>query len=252
MASRRVRRSAASLLVCVPLAFGGPLALGGCASGTPAAAKPPRTVDRLAASAPVVMFLGDSYTVGEKGVQPETTYAAATARLLGWQVVVGGRSGTGFVNPGAKHNPFGKLFEDQLGWRPAPALLIVSGGHNDARFPAGEVSGAARTLLQKVKARWPRTRVVLVGPLWGSDHPSAGALAVRDGLRTVAGELKIPFVDPLAEKWITGDRDAGTGNAPRYIKPDRTHPTPDGHRYLATRLAEDLRRVGLAHPATSG
>ncbi len=48
----------------------------------------------------MVMFLGDSYTVGDRGVQPETTYASATARLLGWQVIVGGRAGTGFVAKG--------------------------------------------------------------------------------------------------------------------------------------------------------
>ncbi|WP_253879623.1 SGNH/GDSL hydrolase family protein [Actinomadura rupiterrae] len=197
------------------------------------------------------MFLGDSYTVGERGVQPETTYAAAAARLLGWQVVLGGRAGTGFIAPGSKHSPFGKLFEDQLGWRPAPALLVVSGGHNDAHYPAGKVSDAARTLLQKAKARWPHTRIVLVGPLWGNDHPTAGAVAVRDGLRTVAAQLDVPFIDPLTEKWITGDRERGAGNAPQYIKPDGTHPTPEGHRYLATRLADDLRRIGLAHPSTA-
>ncbi|MFC5184765.1 SGNH/GDSL hydrolase family protein [Actinomadura harenae] len=247
MASRRVRRSAASLLICVPLL------VTGCASRAHEAgkAKSPKANGRGSASAPVVMFLGDSYTVGEKRVQPETTYAAATARLLGWQVVQGGRSGTGFVNPSSKHTPFDKLFEDQLGWRPPPALLVVSGGHNDGKYPAGKVSDAARTLLQKIRSRWPKTRIVLIGPMWGSDHPSTGALAVRDGLRTVASQLKIPFIDPFTEKWITGDRDKGTGNAARYIKPDGTHPTLDGHRYLATRLAEDLRKAGLAHPAGS-
>ncbi|MFC4906055.1 SGNH/GDSL hydrolase family protein [Actinomadura gamaensis] len=247
MAAGRLRRDAASLLVCAPLL------LAGCASEAHEAktAKPPRTADRVAAAAPVVMFLGDSYTVGERGVQPETTYAAATARLLGWQVVLGGRGGTGFVAPGSRHSPFDRLFEEQLGWRPAPALLVVSGGHNDAKYPAQQVSDAARTLLQKARARWPRTRIVLVGPLWGSDHPTGGAVAVRDGLRGVAAGLRIPFIDPLAEKWITGDRDRGTGNAPRYIKPDDVHPTPDGHRYLATRLAGDLRRIGLAHPGST-
>lgn len=248
MASRRVRRSAVSLLICAPLL------LTACASRAdePAKAKPPRTADRVAASAPVVMFLGDSYTVGEKGVQPETTYAAATARLLGWQVVLGGRAGTGFINPSTKHSPFDKLFEDQLGWRPAPALLVVSGGHNDAKYPAATVSDAARALLQKARARWPHARIVLIGPMWGSDHPVPGALAVRDGLRTVAAQLKIPFIDPIAEKWITGDRDRGGGNAPRFIKPDKVHPTPDGHRYLATRLAADLGKDGLAHPGSTG
>jgi hypothetical protein len=49
---------------------------------------------------PLVMFLGDSYTTGRLGQIPELTYAADTARTLGWQVIIAGYRGTGFVAKG--------------------------------------------------------------------------------------------------------------------------------------------------------
>jgi lysophospholipase L1-like esterase len=72
--------------------------------------------------------------------------------------------------------------------------------------------------------------------------------AVADALRGVAEEDHIPFVDPLRERWITGNRRKGTGNAPRYILPDATHPTPEGAHYIAGLLVADLRRLKLAQP----
>ncbi|MFA1544684.1 SGNH/GDSL hydrolase family protein [Actinomadura chokoriensis] len=250
MTSRRARRGAATLMLCLSLvavlSATGCSALAGSVRKPAAAAGPPKDGSRRAA--PVVMFLGDSYTVGDRGVQPESTYASATARLLGWQVVVGGRAGTGFVRTGRGGEPFLGLFESQLGWRPAPDMLIVSGGHNDWRFPAAQVAAAAHLLLERVRQRWPGTRLVLMGPLWGTGSPLPGALAVRDALKNLAGQLGVPFVDPIGEQWITGDRPAGAGNAARLIKADRTHPNPAGHRYVAARLAADIERLGLARP----
>ncbi|MFD0682899.1 SGNH/GDSL hydrolase family protein [Actinomadura fibrosa] len=252
MTSRRARRGAALLLLCLSLAAvlaaTGCTDLGGSVHRSAAADGPAGRPAGTARPAPVVMFLGDSYTVGERGALPETTYAPATARLLGWQVVVGGRAGTGFVNGGAGREPYLKLFESQLGWRPAPDLLIVSGGHNDWRVPGPEVAAAAHTLLERVRQRWPGTGIVLMGPLWGSGTPPQRALAVRDALGALAKQLGIPFVDPIGEQWITGNRLTGQGNAPVYIRKDGTHPNQAGHRYLATRLADDIRRLGLARP----
>ncbi|MES9542648.1 SGNH/GDSL hydrolase family protein [Spirillospora sp. NPDC049024] len=259
MTSRRARRGAATRMLCLGLAA--VLSLAGCSmvagcsllAGSvhkPAAADGPD--DRARKTPPVVMFLGDSYTVGDRGVEPESTYASATARLLGWQVVVGGRSGTGYVATGRGPRAFLGLFESQLGWRPAPDMLVVSGGHNDWRTPAPQVAAAAHVLLQRARQRWPGTRLVILGPLWGTGTPLPGAVAVRDALKNLAGQLGIPFVDPIGEQWITGDLLTGQGNAPRLIKRDRTHPTPAGHLYVATRLAADLKRLGLDHPVRKG
>ncbi|MEU5876636.1 SGNH/GDSL hydrolase family protein [Spirillospora sp. NPDC047279] len=194
---------------------------------------------------PVVFVLGDSYTVGTRGVRPEQTYAAETARRLGWQPILAGHAGTGFVNTGMTGRGFGGLFEEQLGWRPAPDLMVIAGGHNDVWYPPGLVERNARRLLAKIRKRWPRTRVVLVGPLWGGD-PWPAALVVRDVLNEAADEQRVPFIDPLRERWITGSVRTRTGNAPHYILPDGTHPTVTGSRYIATRLVAELKRRGLA------
>jgi lysophospholipase L1-like esterase len=244
MKYRQVRRAAALLAL---------LAAAGCgaaAHSSPGAApaapslRPAQTVAR----APVVMFLGDSYTAGGTENSQFLTYATDTAKLLGWQVIVGGRGGTGFVTPGRVREPFPVLYVRQLAWRPAPDMVIVSGGHNDQRQSPARVGIAARKLLTDMRGRWPGTHIVLMGPMWGTGNPSTGVLQIRDALATVARALNIPFIDPLREQWITGDERYGTGNAANYILRDRTHPTIAGHQYLAGRLVADLTHLGLAHP----
>ncbi|TDC84151.1 SGNH/GDSL hydrolase family protein [Actinomadura sp. 7K507] len=254
MTSRRARRGAATLVLCLSLAA--VLAATGCSPfegsvhRSAAADSPGKGGEGEPRDTPsVVMFLGDSYTVGDGRVQPEATYASATARLLGWQVVVGGRAGSGFVVRGRGQQAFLALFESQLGWRPAPDMLIVSGGHNDWQIPPQQVAAAAHVLLERVRQRWPGTHIVLMGPIWGTGTPPQGAIAVRDALKNLTGQLGVPFVDPIGERWVTGNPLTGVGNAPQYIKKDRTHPNPVGHRYVATRLAGDLKRMGIAQPA---
>jgi lysophospholipase L1-like esterase len=194
------------------------------------------------------MFLGDSYTTGGRETVPEQSYAADTARDLGWQVIIGGLGGTGFVAPGATHEPFEVLFDEQLAWRPAPDMVIVAGGHNDRSYAPSRVAAAATTLLTKIRRLWPSARLLLIGPMWGSGAPDPSALEIRDALAAAARGLEVPFVDPLAGKWITGDRVTHTGNAGHYIQRDGVHPNVAGHQYLATRLVADLRRLGLTDP----
>src|SRR4051812_38826658 len=163
------------------------------------------------------MVLGDSYTAGITGVPPESTYAGDMARKLGWQVIIAGHGGTGFVARGSIGVNFSQLYNEQLSWRPAPDMVLVVGGHNDANLkkPLLGLSEAATKLLGDIKARWAGVPLVLVGPMWGGD-PTAKALAVRDVLAQVAATQQIPFVDPLREMWITGDRSKHTGNADLY------------------------------------
>ncbi|MCW2886803.1 MAG: lipolytic protein family [Streptosporangiaceae bacterium] len=224
------------------------LALAGC-GGHAAARKVKAPVARVKVTrAPVVMVLGDSYTAGIATMPPEKSYAAEAARRLGWQIIIGGYRGTGFVAPGRIGKTFATLYDEELAWRPAPDLVVVSGGHNDSSKSPALVVAAAQGLLAKIKQRWPDTPVVVLGPMWGGDPPPA-ALSVRDAVQSAAAATQVPFIDPLQEEWITGSVKLGTGNAPQYIRADGVHPTSAGCRYLGGRFVSALQRLGLATPS---
>lgn len=231
-------------LAAVALVLSLVASLTGCSTDKAAEAQ----ADGRARRPPVVAFLGDSYTAGIGNTTKDQTYAAFTAQKLGWQVIVAGQAGTGLLAPGHDDNTFGRLYEKQLAWRPAPDMVIIAGGHNDWPYPPQLEQTAATKLLGELRQRWPSTHLVMVGPMWGNADPRTEALGIRDALKSVAKEESVPFIDPLAEQWVTGSRDSGTGNAPSYILGDDTHPNAAGHRYFADRLAADLRKLGLAEP----
>lgn len=236
-------------VVCGAVAAAVVLASAGCGGTTTRRARADSSPGESRPVRPsVVMFLGDSYTTGRLGQIPELTYAGDTARTLGWQVVIGGYRGTGFVARGSVHRTFLDLFHEQLAWRPQPDLVIVSGGHNDRFHSPRAVAESATELLTTIRRTWGGTRLLLIGPMWGDGEPTRAVEDVRDVLAGVAGQQHVPFVDPLREQWITGDRRKGTGNAALYILSDGTHPSTDGARYLASRLVADLRRLKLTRP----
>lgn len=184
-------------------------------------------------AAPVMMFVGDSFTVGSGPVRTWQTYATETARQLGWQPVIAGAGGTGYVNQGRVGRTFEQSFMAELAWRPAPDLLVISGGHNDSRWPATTVRQAAARLVWSVKAHWPGTRIVMVGPIW-IDRAPPSAYLLRDALAEVAARERVAFLDPLARRWIEGRRS-------EVLLPDGVHPTLGGHNKLARWLAGALR-----------
>ncbi|WP_285778101.1 SGNH/GDSL hydrolase family protein [Microtetraspora sp. NBRC 13810] len=178
------------------------------------------------------MVLGDSFTVGSGPVRPWETYAAEAARRLGWQLVVAGAAGTGFVNRGRVGRDFRESYAEELSWRPAPDMLIISGGHNDRRVAPARVHAAARRLLADVRETWPATRIIVVGPLWVADPP-AWAFDVKDAVATAAAGAGATFLDPLARRHVAGDPAVA-------LLPDGVHPTFTGHVRLARWLVGAL------------
>ncbi|MEU0566421.1 SGNH/GDSL hydrolase family protein [Nonomuraea sp. NPDC005983] len=227
-----------ALIASAALILGICYAISGCASDVGNVARHQSAGERTppaggqALDAPVMMVLGDSFTVGSGPVPPWRTYASEAARLLGWQPVLAGAGGTGYLNEGRAGRTFQRSFEEELAWRPAPDVLVVSGGHNDHRWSVLSVSRAARQLLRDARARWPSTRVIVVGPIWLDDAP-AKAYAIRDTLARVAEREGVAFLDPLRERWITGSR-------AEVMLPDGVHPTFAGHLRLAHWLAAKL------------
>ncbi|GAA5073342.1 lysophospholipase L1-like esterase [Thermocatellispora tengchongensis] len=207
--------------------------LSGCTAG-PSGTKTPQA-DRPAADpgpAPVVMIVGDSFTVGSGPVPRWETYAALAAKRLGWQLITAGAGGTGFVNKGRVGRDFRESFERELSWRPAPDMVILSGGHNDRRVTPERVHDAASRTIAAVRATWPRTRIVVVGPIWLRRAPD-WAYDVRDAIAAAAEKSKATFLDPLAQPMVAGPVKTS-------VLPDGVHPTHSGHAHLANWLVTAL------------
>ncbi len=178
----------------------------------------------------VVMVVGDSFAVGSGPVPAWQTYPALAARTLGWQLITAGAKGIGFVADGKVNRSFQQSFVQELSWRPEPDLVLLSGGHNDRGRSATKVRDAATQLIHRVRQRWPRAKLVVVGPIW-LRHPPKAVYRTRDAIARAAWLAGVPFLDPLTEKWA-GDR---------LLLPDGTHPTEAGHRKLAAWLVSTLR-----------
>ncbi|MFB9967478.1 SGNH/GDSL hydrolase family protein [Sinosporangium siamense] len=209
----------------------------GCTEPAAEPATPPVPFE-VGPRAPVVAVLGDSFTVGSGPVRTWDSYAAWTARELGWHLVVAGAAGTGYVNTGRVGRDFQRSFMYELSWRPAPDLLIVSGGHNDRRLRPALVYFAAAKLLRTVRTHWPRTRIVVMGPIWMGYMPR-WALSVRDAVALAAAKAKVTFLDPLERRWVTPHSAMGM------LLPDGVHPTHQGHMRLARWLTDSLRTRGV-------
>ncbi|WP_176955736.1 SGNH/GDSL hydrolase family protein [Sinosporangium album] len=212
-------------------------ALTGCSGASSTTPIPVSEAAAQPRNAPVVAVLGDSFTVGSGPVRTWDSYAAKVARQFDWQLIVAGASGTGFVNPGRVGRNFHESFVQELAWRPAPDMLIVSGGHNDRRTHPLTVYRAAAKLLRAVRIHWPGTRVVVVGPIWIGGAPR-WAYPVRDAISLASKQSRVTFLDPLARRWIT-PRTTGI------LLPDGVHPTHQGHVRLARWLALSLQARGI-------
>ncbi|GAA4130276.1 SGNH/GDSL hydrolase family protein [Actinomadura keratinilytica] len=236
--SRRVR---SALVVLLALGLAGAAAVYLRSDSTSARNTAPRP------RPPVVYVLGDSFTTGIRGLTKEQAYAGQAARMLGWQAVIGGRVGSGFAEPGPAKQRFDTLFTRQFAWRPAPDMMLVSGGHNDVLTPMGQVRRRTVALIRRIRAHWPGTHLVIMGPTWGRDV-GAKAIRVRNTIRAAAVSERVPFIDPIGQRWFTGNRRKGTGNAVHYIRADNIHPNPAGNRHMAACLVANLRTLGLARP----
>lgn len=185
------------------------------------------------------MVLGDSLAAGY-GVDPTEAYPGVLQRQidaagLNYRVVNAGVSGD--TSAGALRRI------DWLLRRPVDVLLIEIGGNDGLR---GQSPAALKTnlvaIIERTRQKQPQARVVLVGMKM---PPNMGAYAEQfeKVFADVAREQKAAFVPHLLE---------GVGGVPEMNQPDGIHPSPEGHRRVATNvwtvLEPVLRRTPRATP----
>lgn len=191
---------------------------------------------------PRVLVFGDSWTYGAAASDPTLGYAYVIGENLGWDAIVNGVPGSGYLKPGRTGPAFGERI---AALDPAldPDLVIVQGSINDRAMGEAGYREAVTAAWDALAALYPEASFVILGPAPHVLPVGAATARIDRDLGELAAGRGWFYISPVGEQWVTEANyldviDTGVG---------RNHPSTAGHAYLATRLAEDL----TARTATS-
>jgi acyl-CoA thioesterase I len=203
------------------------------AGSSPSASSSPTALPTAAGTR--ALFFGDSYFVGGGTTTADNSMAADAARDLGWDPVIKGGGGTGFVSGNPQYgleNFIGQIRGGALDVGPV-SWLVIEGGGNDKDDDPALIQQRAVEVLQEAAREHPEAQLVLVGTL----DPTVDGFTDTDGvigaLRAAAEQQGVPYVD--AQRWLEG--------RPELIGPDFDHPTAEGHLLAGQKLADALLAI---------
>lgn len=188
---------------------------------------------------PTVLVFGDSWTYGSAATVPTLGYAYVLAEAQGWNTVIDGVRGSGYLKPGIDGGSYGERIA-QLDPSLDPDLVIVEGSINDRRlYPTG-YRDAVTAAWDGLASLYPEASFVILGPA-PQVLPVQKATARIDGdLAELAAARGWWYVSPIAEEWITPANYAAVIDSSDI---GRDHPSTEGHAYLAERLAGSLETI---------
>ena len=174
----------------------------------------------------VVLALGDSLTAGY-GLTPEEAWPARLAEKTGWKIVNGGVSGDKTSDALAR---LPALMDEHV-----PRLVLVTLGGNDMlrKLPEEQTRGNLTRILELVRGRNAQP-VLLATP-----RPSVAGVVFQNlspapFYAEIAKARKIPLIDEAVAE-VLSDPD---------LKLDQLHPNAEGHKALAGKAFDALRKLG--------
>lgn len=190
------------------------------------------TVYAPPANRQIVGFVGDSYMQ-----QNSSEIAGTVADLLGWEAVVDGDGGSGYLSAPTFRTRLPGILATN------PDALVICGGINDS---TSGLDVELSAYFDAIVAARPDMPVFVCGP-WAPSDVSRSSQTSKFGLIKTAAEAHgFVFLDNFTTPWITGTgteaAPAGDGNADIMTATDGTHVNSTGRIYLATRLAEAINR----------
>jgi acyl-CoA thioesterase-1 len=203
-----------------------------CPAVTAGETLPAATASTRADRRPVLAVVGASFTAGYGARQPSEAFPQQLGRLLGWRVSVSADPGAGYLNPGHGHlGPLAALTDRLDLVRLHPAVVLVQSGHNDIGTPLGALAVSVRSLINQIHCEAPQARLGVITVFISGDRPTSAALATDRTIVAAARQAdpQVMVFDPLAQHW----------HFPRIT--DQLHPSPEGHRWIAARIAATLR-----------
>lgn len=194
---------------------------------------PTEPLPRAGAKPATALFVGDSYTVGQRASSPDARWSSIVARQMRWTERNVADGGTGFVS---RYPDKGLLsYAEQLRSIKYPArvdVVVIAGGQNDfdeLRTEPATVFQAVEDTYALAAQRFPDARIVAVGP----STPWAVGLEARaldSAVRAAAeryGATYVSLIDPNVLRQ-------------RYIDADGIHVTDQGYAAIAQRVLSQI------------
>jgi hypothetical protein len=255
-ARRRLRRTGIAVALALAVAAGvlgvwrpwAPLpsaAPVGAAEGEPTAAIAPAPL--VLPEHPTVLVFGDSWTYGSAASDPTLGYAYVLADLLDGETVVDGGRGSGYLKPGLDRPPFGERIA-ALDPTLRPDLVIIQGSINDRAQGEAGYREAVNAAWDAMSAMYPEAAIVMLGPAPHELPVGEGTARIDADLSSLASARGWWYISPLAENWITDQNYLAVID----VEIGRKHPSTEGHRYLAEKLAAALDALRGAPVTVAG
>ncbi len=181
------------------------------------------------------VLIGDSQSV------PDDSWPRRALAALGYSVHFCGYGGTGFTAANGKMGNYIDALERGNWMLPVgtPGLVVVEGGGNDAARGASDaqITANANRLIQALKARYPTTKIVMVGTLARGANNGGGRRSQVDSLlSTISAKQGVTFVS--TGDWLT------KYNQTQHLA-DAVHMDSEGRKALGTVLERRLRELGI-------
>lgn len=218
----------------------------GCAHSTPATSQQVQDYyDKQLTATPdpkadtnQVVVIGDSYVFGSDvgGLSIHNwTYLTQTALQgdLTTDVTNAGVGGSGYVVRGPKDITFAEVLPRYVG--PDTDLVVFFGSRNDRAIGKSKIEAAAFATYAEAKKLAPNAKILVVSPPWPNSDVPVAMFTTRDALKAAASKAGAGWVDPLEERWFF--------DQPALIGSDTTHPTDEGHAYIARLLVPRMKKA---------
>ncbi len=221
--------------------------VGAAANGEGAAASVIAPVPLSLPDHPRVLVFGDSWTYGSAATDPTLGYAYVLADLLDGETIVNGVRGSGYLKPGLDGPTFGEriaLLDPAL----APNLILIQGSINDRKQGVAGYREAVTAAWDALAAKYPEAAIVVLGPAPHELPVGAATARIDADLAELAAARGWAYISPIAENWITEQNYLDVIDVVVGFK----HPSTDGHRYLAEKVAADLDALRAAPVTEAG
>jgi lysophospholipase L1-like esterase len=196
---------------------------------------------------PTVLVFGDSWTYGSAATVPTLGYAYLLGELLGGETIVNGVRGSGYLKPGIDGPTFGERIA-ALDPSLSPDLVIMQGSINDRAQGVAGYREAVNAAWDAMTSTYPEATIVVLGPAPHELPVGAATARIDSDLSELAAARGWWYISPLAQEWITPQNYLDVID----VEVGRKHPSTDGHRYLAEKLAAALDELRAAPVTEAG